>query len=61
MKGLRKAREVRAQLLDIMKSQKIDVISCGTQWDVCRTAICSAYFHNAAKLKVRGIVTGAIS
>jgi HrpA-like RNA helicase len=53
VKGLRKAREVRAQLLDIMKQQKVAVISCGTQWDICRMAICSAYFFNASKLKVR--------
>eukprot|EP01120_Amphizonella_sp_Union-15-10_P016826 TRINITY_DN9110_c0_g2_i1.p1 TRINITY_DN9110_c0_g2~~TRINITY_DN9110_c0_g2_i1.p1 ORF type:complete len:196 (+),score=25.45 TRINITY_DN9110_c0_g2_i1:85-588(+) len=26
-------------------------ISCGTDWDVVRKSICSAYFHNAARLK----------
>jgi pre-mRNA-splicing factor ATP-dependent RNA helicase DHX38/PRP16 len=43
--GLRKAKEVRAQLLDIMTQQKIAINSCGSDWDVVRKAICSAYFH----------------
>lgn len=51
VKGLRKAREVRSQLMDILKTQKIPLSSCGSDWDVVRTAICSAYFHNAARLK----------
>lgn len=51
VKGLRKAREVRSQLLDILKAQKIPLSSCGSDWDVVRKAICSAYFHNAARLK----------
>lgn len=46
-KTLRKAREVRTQLLDIMKHQKLDIIPCGTDWDVIRCAplddvVCSA-------------------
>ncbi|PKA52844.1 putative pre-mRNA-splicing factor ATP-dependent RNA helicase [Apostasia shenzhenica] len=51
VKGLRKAREVRSQLLDILKSLKIPLTSCGMDWDVVRKAICSAYFHNSARLK----------
>ncbi|XP_042519990.1 pre-mRNA-splicing factor ATP-dependent RNA helicase DEAH7 [Macadamia integrifolia] len=51
VKGLRKAREVRSQLLDILKALKIPLTSCGPDWDVVRKAICSAYFHNAARLK----------
>jgi len=49
--GLRKAKEVRAQLLDIMQQQKVPINSCGSDWDIVRKAICSAYFHNAAKIK----------
>ncbi len=49
--GLRKAKEVRAQLLDIMQQQRVPITSCGHDWDVVRKAVCSAYFHNAAKLK----------
>ena len=50
-KGLHKAREVRSQLLDIMKSQRVEVRTSGQDWDMARQAICSAYFHNAARLK----------
>lgn len=35
-KLLRKSREVRAQLEDIMKFQKMDIISGGTDFDVLR-------------------------
>ena len=45
-------REVRQQLKDIMDQRKMPVISCGNDWDVVRKCICSAYFHQAAKLKV---------
>lgn len=51
VKGLRKAREVRSQLLDILKTLKIPLTTCGPDWDVVRQAICSAYFHNSARLK----------
>ncbi len=50
-KAMRKVREVRSQLLDIMKQMKIANVSCGTNWDVVRKAICSAYFHNSARFK----------
>ena len=87
VKALRKVREIRSQLLDIMKSQKMEFLSCGmllllllvvvvvmvvvvsfsayspfffllalntrigTDWDVVRKTICSAYFQNSGKLK----------
>ncbi|WFD33073.1 RNA helicase [Malassezia sp. CBS 17886] len=50
-KLLRKAREVRAQLTDIMQSQKLALSSCGTDWDVIRKCITSGYFHQAARVK----------
>lgn len=50
-KSLRRAKEVRDQLLDIMKTQKMDIVSCGTDWDVVRRCICSGYYHQAAKVK----------
>ena len=50
-KGLKKGREVRAQLLDIMKQQRVALVSAGSDWDVCRRALCAAYFHQAARLK----------
>jgi pre-mRNA-splicing factor ATP-dependent RNA helicase DHX38/PRP16 len=51
VKALKKAREVRTQLLDIMKKNKIAVTSSNGDWDVVRKAICSAYFVNSARLK----------
>lgn len=34
-----------------MQQQKIPITSSGSDWDIVRKAICSSYFHNAAKLK----------
>ncbi|KAG8762338.1 DEAH-box RNA helicase prp16 [Ceratobasidium sp. 423] len=50
-KLLRKAREVRQQLEDIMKMQKMEIVSAGTDFDLVRKAICSGYFHQAARVK----------
>eukprot|EP00118_Oscarella_pearsei_P017047 m.167663 g.167663 ORF g.167663 m.167663 type:complete len:1188 (+) comp38938_c0_seq1:44-3607(+) len=51
VKAMKKVREVRAQLKDIMDQQKMDLLSCGNDWDVIRKCICSAYFFQAARLK----------
>lgn len=51
IKAMRKVREVRQQLKDILVQQKLNVISCGTDWDIIRKCICSAYFYQAARLK----------
>ncbi|CAB4294557.1 unnamed protein product [Prunus armeniaca] len=51
VKGLRKAREVRSQLLEILKTLKVPLTSCWPDTDNVRKAICSAYFHNSARLK----------
>ncbi|KAJ6519179.1 P-loop containing nucleoside triphosphate hydrolase protein [Mycena sanguinolenta] len=50
-KLLRKAREVRSQLEDIMKFQKMEIIVAGTDFDLLRKAICAGYFHQAARAK----------
>ncbi|KAK3937125.1 P-loop containing nucleoside triphosphate hydrolase protein [Diplogelasinospora grovesii] len=50
-KSLRRAKEVRDQLLDIMRMQQMEMISCGTDWDLIRKCICSGYYHQAAKVK----------
>ncbi|KND04589.1 uncharacterized protein SPPG_00308 [Spizellomyces punctatus DAOM BR117] len=50
-KAMRKAREVRTQLMDIMKTQRMEIISCGNDWDIIRKCICSAYFHQSARSK----------
>ncbi|GIY49237.1 pre-mRNA-splicing factor ATP-dependent RNA helicase PRP16 [Caerostris extrusa] len=51
IKAMRKVREVRQQLKEIMVQQKLLIVSCGTEWDIIRKCICSAYFHQAARLK----------
>ncbi|KAF4701361.1 hypothetical protein FOZ63_013769, partial [Perkinsus olseni] len=52
VKALRKVAEVKSQLVDIVKQQKIELSTVGLgDWDVVRTAICAGYFHNAAKLR----------
>uniref|UniRef100_V5EEZ2 Pre-mRNA-splicing factor ATP-dependent RNA helicase PRP16 n=2 Tax=Kalmanozyma brasiliensis (strain GHG001) TaxID=1365824 RepID=V5EEZ2_KALBG len=48
-KTLRKAREVRVQLEDIMRSQKLQLVSCETDWDGIRKCITAGYFHQAAR------------
>lgn len=53
-KILRKAREVRGQLEEIMQQQKMDIISCGNDWDVVRKCITAGYFHQAARVKNLG-------
>jgi pre-mRNA-splicing factor ATP-dependent RNA helicase DHX38/PRP16 len=50
-KGIRKAREVHAQLTDLMKKQKLEPISSGGAWDNIRKSICSAYFYNSSRIK----------
>ncbi|CAG8698322.1 10198_t:CDS:10, partial [Ambispora leptoticha] len=50
-KAMRKAQEVRSQLMDIMNAERMEYVSCGTEWDVVRKCICSAYFHQAARVK----------
>ncbi|KAK4688722.1 pre-mRNA-splicing factor ATP-dependent RNA helicase DHX38/PRP16, partial [Tremellales sp. Uapishka_1] len=50
-KLMRKAREVRGQLEDIMKTQKMELFSVGTDWDIVRKCITAGYFHQAARVK----------
>lgn len=38
-------------MLDIMKSLKIELTSSGFDYECVRKAICSSYFHNAARMK----------
>ena len=48
---LKKAKEVRDQLQDIMNSQKLSLISSGTDWDIIRKCITAGYFHQAVRVK----------
>ncbi|KAG5360138.1 Pre-mRNA-splicing factor ATP-dependent RNA helicase PRP16 [Yarrowia sp. B02] len=49
-KALEKAHEVREQLEQIMAQNKMQVTSCGTDWDLLRKCICAGYFHQAARV-----------
>jgi len=46
---LRRAQDVRKQMLGIMDRHKLDVVSCGKNVTKIQKAICSGYFRNAAK------------
>lgn len=48
---MKKVREIRQQLKEIMESMSLKLVSSGTEWDIVRKCICSSYFHHAAKLK----------
>ncbi|EEB06113.1 ATP-dependent RNA helicase Prp16 [Schizosaccharomyces japonicus yFS275] len=50
-RSLSRARSIRDQLLDIMKFQKLPIVSCKSDWDVIRKVLCSAYFNQAATAK----------
>lgn len=52
--ALSEARKIRQQLLGIMEMQKVEYKSSGTDWDVVRKVICSAYFLNSARTKGEG-------
>jgi pre-mRNA-splicing factor ATP-dependent RNA helicase DHX38/PRP16 len=56
IKAMKKVREIRQQLKDIMTSLDLKLVSCGTDWDIIRKCICSAYFHHAAHLKVHQVL-----
>jgi pre-mRNA-splicing factor ATP-dependent RNA helicase DHX38/PRP16 len=51
IKAMKKVREIRQQLKDIMTSLELKINSAGTDWDIIRKCICSSYFHHAARLK----------
>ncbi|KAF9270686.1 P-loop containing nucleoside triphosphate hydrolase protein [Marasmius fiardii PR-910] len=49
VRSMRKAQDVRKQLLGIMDRHKHDIISAGKDYNRVRRAICSGYFRHAAK------------
>ncbi|KAH9486307.1 ATP-dependent RNA helicase DHX8 [Psilocybe cubensis] len=48
-RSMRRAQDVRKQLLGIMDRYKHDILSSGRDYNLVRKAICSGYFRNAAK------------
>jgi ATP-dependent RNA helicase DHX8/PRP22 len=49
IRTLKRAQDVRKQLLGIMDRHKLDVISCGKNTARVQKAICSGFFRSAAK------------
>lgn len=49
VRTLKRAQDVRKQLLGIMDRHKLDVVSCGKSSSRVQQAICSGFFRNAAK------------
>ncbi|KAF1744604.1 hypothetical protein MXB_2123 [Myxobolus squamalis] len=48
-RSLRRAQDIRKQMLGIMDRHNLDVMSCGKNIAVVQMAICSGFFRNAAK------------
>lgn len=59
VKAMRKVREVRAQLLDITKQQKMRVESCGTNWDIVRFVIKITLYFNIVNFSFRKVIASA--
>ncbi|VEL12321.1 unnamed protein product [Protopolystoma xenopodis] len=53
-KAMRKVREVRQQMKEIMEQHNMILVSSGSDWDIVRKCLCSAYFHQAARIKGLG-------
>jgi ATP-dependent RNA helicase DHX8/PRP22 len=49
IRTLKRAQDVRKQLLGIMDRHKLDVVSCGMNTARVQKAICSGFFRNASK------------
>uniref|UniRef100_A0A8C5CFV2 RNA helicase n=1 Tax=Gadus morhua TaxID=8049 RepID=A0A8C5CFV2_GADMO len=48
-RSLKRAQDIRKQMLSIMDRHKLDVVSCGKAMMRVQKAICSGYFRNAAR------------
>lgn len=48
-RSMRRAQDVRKQLVGIMDRYNHDIVSCGHNYNRVRKALCSGYFRNAAK------------
>ncbi|XP_014034566.2 ATP-dependent RNA helicase DHX8 isoform X1 [Salmo salar] len=48
-RSLRRAQDIRKQMLGIMDRHKLDMVSCGKATVRIQKAICSGFFRNAAK------------
>ena len=48
-RAMRRAQDVRKQLATIMDRYKLDIVSCGRNYNKVRRAVTSGYFRHAAK------------
>lgn len=48
-RSLRRAQDIRKQMLGIMDRHKLDIVSCGKNVARVQKAICSGFFRNAAR------------
>jgi ATP-dependent RNA helicase DHX8/PRP22 len=48
-RSMKRAQDIRKQMLGIMDRHKLDVVSCGKNTSKVQKAICSGFFRNAAK------------
>ena len=48
-RSLKRAADVRKQLIGILEKFKLEIHSAGPHYDKIRKAICAGYFHNACK------------
>jgi len=62
-KAMRKAREVRSQLVDIMKTEKMDYSSCGTDWYFLkkREEISMLILYSRQGCRAKGNLLGVLS
>ncbi|CAH8547299.1 unnamed protein product [Heterobilharzia americana] len=54
LKAMRKVREVRQQMKEIMEQHNMNLESIGSDWDVVRECLCATFFHQAARIKGLG-------
>ncbi|VDP79499.1 unnamed protein product [Echinostoma caproni] len=54
LKAMRKVREVRQQMKEIMEQHNMNLRSIGSDWDVVRECLCCTFFHQAARIKGLG-------
>jgi ATP-dependent RNA helicase DHX8/PRP22 len=48
-RSMKRAQDVRKQLVAIMDRYKLDLVSCGRNWKKVQMAICSGFFFHAAR------------
>ncbi|AMD21050.1 HEL231Cp [Eremothecium sinecaudum] len=49
-KSLKRAYDIRLQLVSIMEKERLSLVSIGQEWDVLRKCICAGYVNQAARL-----------